>query len=81
MTKEESLQLFRYLAKEFAVVHKRFDMVDAKFDKVYTILDGMKVVIDTREVEYAAISTQTTRHERWITKAAKKLGFLYRPYN
>lgn len=79
MTKEESLKLFRYFSAQFAKVHARFDDVDARFDDVYVILDGMKGELETVTVEYAAMAKQTTRHEKWIKKAAKRLQLLYHP--
>ena len=35
-------------------------------------IDGLAKVIDNLRVEYAAITTQLTRHEKWILQIAKK---------
>lgn len=79
MTKEESLGLFNYLGKEFAKINHRLERTATKedVDRVYVILDGMRATLDKHEIEYAAISAQTTRHENWIQKASKQLKLPY----
>ncbi len=80
MTREESMQLFRYFNKEFAKINKQLEATASKqqLDTVFVILDGMKGSLATLTTEYHALSAQTTRHEHWITKASRKLGLPYR---
>mgnify|MGYP001193443971 CR=1 FL=1 len=81
MTKNESLQLFRYFQQEFLKLNTRFDTVDQKFDQVYTILDGMKGAVDSITIENTALVSQTTRHETWIRGTSATLNLPYKGHS
>lgn len=68
----------------------RFDRLEARlenledstregFDRVNTTLDGIVGRLDDDEVERAALTAQTNRHEDWIVEAALSTGVKYVP--
>jgi hypothetical protein len=82
MTKEESLKLFRYFQQEFKKINGKLDTTASKadIDTVLVILDGMKGQLEDSSIELAATKAQTTRHETWLLKAAKKISLPYRSF-
>jgi hypothetical protein len=52
----------------------RIDLLDEKFDKQLVLLDKLIAKVDAMTLEYAAVSTQLSRHEEWIKKLAEKAG-------
>lgn len=66
---------------KFTVIHS--DIQDIKKDveslreaiqAMMVSIDGLAKVISDLRLEYAVISTQLTRHERWIKQIAEKVG-------
>ncbi|MHB8860367.1 MAG: hypothetical protein ACYC48_01380 [Minisyncoccota bacterium] len=45
-----------------------------KFDKQLILLDKLIERVDAMHLEYAAVSTQLSRHEEWIKMLAEKSG-------
>ncbi|MBI2097906.1 MAG: hypothetical protein HYT46_03180 [Candidatus Vogelbacteria bacterium] len=61
------------------VTKQEFQLLDAKVDSMretlnslLTAIDGLTKVIDNLRVEYAAVTSQLNRHERWIQQIAQK---------
>ena len=61
--------------KEY-VAEMREDIAELneKFDKQLILLDKLIGRVDAMRIEYAAVSTQLSRHEDWIKKLADKVG-------
>jgi len=55
-------------------VHERLDSLDEKFDRQLVLLDKLIEKVDAMTLEYAAVSTQLSRHEEWIKQLAEKAG-------
>jgi predicted nucleic acid-binding Zn-ribbon protein len=51
-----------------------FDSFEEKFDKLTDAIDKLAGAIQDLRLEYAAVSSQLTRHEEWIKKIAAKAG-------
>jgi hypothetical protein len=48
------------------------DTFEATQKKIFTALDRLATTIEKLNLEYAAISEQLSRHERWIREIARK---------
>lgn len=73
------------ILKLYQHFEQRFDRLDAtKADKdqvakLQDTMDGIVARFDTDDQERAAINHQLDRHERWIGRAAKRVGVSYEP--
>lgn len=52
----------------------RINELDEKFDRQLVLLDKLIGRVEAMRLEYAAVSTQLSRHEEWIKEIAKKAG-------
>ena len=52
----------------------RMSAFDQKMDALLVSLDKTIGALDALRLEYAAVSTQLSRHEDWIKKLAEKAG-------
>lgn len=55
-------------------LEKRMDGFDLRLQRIIVALDTMKTSMEKMLLEYAAISTQLSRHEEWFKILAKKTG-------
>lgn len=51
---------------------ERMDKLEDIQKRMLTALDRLATAIEKQNLEYAAISTQLSRHERWIQQIAKQ---------
>ncbi len=69
--------------KEFVAFHEevsdKFDSNNETARLLVKGIDGLKKSTDDLLMEYAAISIQLARHERWFKEIAKKTGVELRP--
>ena len=71
------------ISKLISVLASKKDMEEVKTEiaEMKELLQGLLVATDSiaksigeLKMEYAAISTQLTRHDRWIKQIAEKIG-------
>ncbi|MFI6169069.1 hypothetical protein ACIBCN_19985 [Nocardia sp. NPDC051052] len=73
MSQDEFAKLFNYM-------EKRFDKIEvdlaakANADEMNRRFDGIAAAIDDQSTEYAAITVQLDRHERWHHEVADHVG-------
>lgn len=60
--------------EELAEVKQQVTEINEKFDRQLVLLDRLIERVDAMRLEYAAVSTQLSRHEGWIKKLAEKAG-------
>ena len=58
--------------QEFQVLGAKVDSIREPLDNLITAIDGLTKAIDNLRIEYAAITSQLNRHERWIQQIAQK---------
>lgn len=82
-TKEDFLGLRNEMDRGFGLMAKESDLLEIKKDveglresiqSMTVAVDGLAKVISDLRLEYAAISTQLSRHDRWIKQIAEKVG-------
>ncbi len=57
-------------------VTDRLDRLESLVRGLLTGVDKLATSVDKLLLEYAAVSEQLTRHERWIKQIAKKSGVM-----
>lgn len=67
---------FKLMAKESDLLELKKDVEGLResIQGMMVAIDNLAKVITDLRLEYAAISTQLTRHERWIKQIAEKVG-------
>ncbi len=73
---EDIKKLTSVLASKNDIEEVKSDMADLKelVQGLIVSTDGIAKAIGNLSIEYAAISTQLTRHELWIKQIAEKVG-------
>lgn len=56
------------------IVREEIAPMQESMQRVLQALDRLATAIEKLNIEYAAMSEQLTRHERWIREIAKKAG-------
>ena len=57
---------------DFQRLEGRMDKLESLMHQVLQALDRLATAIEKLNIEYAAISEQLSRHERWIQQIAKQ---------
>src|SRR3989339_2056947 len=65
---------FLVLKTDIQDVKKDVEGLREAIQSMMVSVDNLAKVISDLRLEYAAISTQLTRHERWIKQIAEKVG-------
>ena len=52
----------------------RFDALEGTLNQLTTAIQKLAGNVEDLRLEYAAVSTQLSRHEEWIKKLAEKAG-------
>ncbi|OGI74784.1 hypothetical protein A2740_00400 [Candidatus Nomurabacteria bacterium RIFCSPHIGHO2_01_FULL_43_16] len=65
---------FLVLKSDIQDVKKDVEGLRKAIQGMVVSIDNLAKVISDLRLEYAAISTQLTRHERWIKQIAEKVG-------
>ncbi|KKR43343.1 MAG: hypothetical protein UU10_C0016G0008 [Parcubacteria group bacterium GW2011_GWF1_40_6] len=65
---------FLVLKSDIEDVKKDVEGLRESIQGMMVAVDNLAKVISDLRLEYAAISTQLTRHERWIKQIAEKVG-------
>ena len=65
---------FLVLKSDIQYVKKDVEGLRKAIQGMVVSIDNLAKVISDLRLEYAAISTQLTRHERWIKQIAEKVG-------
>ena len=60
--------------EDVAELREDINALTGKFDKQDQLLDKLIERVDAMRLEYAAVSTQLSRHEEWIKLLAEKTG-------
>ncbi len=60
--------------QDVARLEERTERIEDILSQVLTALDRLAKSIDDLTLEYAAVKTQLSRHEKWIRQIAKKAG-------
>ena len=60
--------------EDVAELREDINALNEKFDRQLTLLDKLIDRIEAMRLEYAAVSTQLSRHEEWIKALAQKAG-------
>ncbi len=60
--------------EDVAELREDINALTGKFDKQLVLLDKLIERVDAMRLEYAAVSTQLSRHEEWIKLLAEKTG-------
>lgn len=60
--------------EDVAELREDINVLNEKFDRQLILLDKLIERVDAMRLEYAAVSTQLSRHEEWIKEIAKKAG-------
>jgi len=60
--------------EDIRAIHERLNRMDATLQGLLTGVDKLVKAFDELSREYAAMSEQLTRHERWIKQIARKAG-------
>lgn len=55
-------------------LERRVDNFDLRLEKIVVALDSLASSISKIQLEYAAMSSQLSRHDEWIHTIAKKTG-------
>jgi len=63
-----------HMQGQLAETNERISGLDEKLDRHLVLLDKLVEKVDAMRLEYAAVSTQLSRHEEWIKKLAEKAG-------
>ncbi|MBI2100781.1 MAG: hypothetical protein HYT47_02075 [Candidatus Vogelbacteria bacterium] len=58
--------------QELQLLAVKVDSMRETLDSLLTAIDGLTKSIDNLRVEYAAVTSQLNRHERWIQQIAQK---------
>ena len=76
LTSEDIQKLMQVLATKQDVQDLRDDVASLResVQGLTTAVDGLVGAIENLRLEYAAISTQLSRHEKWIKQIAEKAG-------
>ena len=74
LTNADIARLVSVVATKEDVKHLegRIDAIDEKFDRQLVLLDKLIGRVEDMRIEYAAVSTQLSRHEEWIKQLAAK---------
>ena len=56
------------------ILENRLDAFQDSFDKLTAAVDKLAGAVQDLRLEYAAVSTQLSRHEEWLKKLADKVG-------
>ena len=60
--------------EDVAELREDINVLNEKFDRQLILLDKLIKRVDMMRIEYAAVSTQLSRHEEWIKQLARKSG-------
>ena len=63
-----------HVQRQVAETNERMSVFETKLDQHLVLLDKLVAKVDAMRIEYAAVSTQLTRHDAWIKKIAEKVG-------
>lgn len=63
-----------HVQRQVAETNERMTVFETKLDQHLVLLDKLVGKVDAMRLEYAAVSTQLSRHEEWIKKLAEKVG-------
>jgi|SRR3989344_4466550 len=58
--------------QELRLLDEKVDSMRETLNSLLTAIDGLTKVIDNLRIEYAAITSQLNRHEKWIQQIAQK---------
>jgi predicted nucleic acid-binding Zn-ribbon protein len=58
--------------QEVRLLGEKVDSMRETLDSLLTAIDGLTKAISNLQIEYAAITSQLNRHERWIQQIAQK---------
>ncbi len=76
LTSEDIQKLMEVLATKEDVRELKQDLEGLResVQELAVAIDRLAKAVDDLHIEYAAITMQTTRHEKWIQQIAEKLG-------
>lgn len=60
--------------KDFEAIQEEIVSLRETVQGLTTSIDGLAKAVDDFRVEYSAITTELSRHERWIKQIAEKTG-------
>jgi len=62
-------------------IEERFETLPTKqdFHQLQESMDGIARLFTTQQPEFVVIGERTSRMEKWILKAAQKIGIDYKP--
>ena len=58
--------------QDFKLLEEKVDSMQEAQNRLLTAIDGLTKVIANLRIEYSAITSQLTRHEKWIQQIAQK---------
>ena len=63
-----------HVQRQLTETNDHITVLEGKLDQHLVLLDKLIGTVEAMRLEYAAVSTQLSRHEAWIKKLAEKAG-------
>ena len=60
--------------QRLASVETRLDRLESILERVLSGIDRLATAIENQKLEWAAITEQLSRHERWLKQISEKTG-------